>query len=359
MKNNQKTFLIIAAVILAAFLLLHFSSKQAATPPIQPLPPVSEGQSSPLQPIQEPEWTFEDAVKEITAEKLKKHVYYLASSELDGRRPGTDGHRKAVEYCRNLWQEAGVQTELQQVPSANDSNLIGWVEGENAREIVVIGAHLDHLGNGRLGADDNASGSAAVLEIGLAFAKFKDLKRTVVFQLYTAEESGLVGSRYYCNHPTFPKSNPDPSNGKTLPSHIAMLNLDMIGRMGTGYKLTTDDGELSPDLSRIIEQVGQKYPSAKRHAGRGGSSGSDHASFARKRVPVMMMHTGLHRDYHKSTDTAEKINYDGMEDITKFTFEVAWNVVQSDAKPVYFGEPVPYPIYDHGDRNTPFPERPR
>jgi hypothetical protein len=73
----------------------------------------------------------------------------------------------------------------------------------------------------------------------------------------------------------------------------------------------------------------------------------------------MMMHTGLHRDYHKTGDTADKINYEGMEDITRFTFEVAWNLVQDSAKPVYFGEPAPYPTYDHGDRNTPFPERPR
>lgn len=356
--KNQKAFLIIAAAFLGILLLTNFNSNRVATPPTQPPPTISEGPTNPLQPIQEPKWTFEDAVNGITAANLKKHVYYLASSELDGRRPGTDGYRKAVEYCKKLWEEAGLETELQEVPS-NDSNLIGWIEGENSREVVVIGAHLDHLGNGRLGADDNASGSAAVLEIGLALAKFKDLKRTVVFQLYTAEESGLVGSRYYCNHPTFPKPNPDPSNGNTLPSHIAMLNLDMIGRMGTGYKLTTNDGELAPDLSRIIDQVGQKYPSAKRHAGRGGSSGSDHASFARKRVPVMMMHTGLHRDYHKTGDTAEKINYQGMEDITKFTFEVAWNLVQGDAKPVYFGDPTPYPAYDHDDRNTPFPERPR
>jgi Zn-dependent M28 family amino/carboxypeptidase len=224
---------------------------------------------------------------------------------------------------------------------------------------------MDHIGYGpqmsrasgrreiHPGADDNASGTVALMEIAQAFSMLKGKnKRTVVFQSYSAEEMGLIGSRYYCNNPTFPINSPN------LQKHIFMLNMDMVGYLGKGkYDAGFSAGESSVDISTIINELGGKYSFAKSVTSRG-SGGSDHASFYNKKIPIAFLHTGLHSYYHTPDDTADKINYAGVEKVAKYGFELAWKIVQSDNSPRFnYGtfKAMEY-THDHGHSETPFPK---
>lgn len=300
--------------------------------------------------------SFEQALAEISSQDLKDNLYYLASDTLEGRMSGKRGNVTAADFIYEKFKAAGLPTVVQKFPiqrmnpgpknEVGDNftqNIYAWIEGKEFKdEVVVIGAHMDHIGYGpamsrtprRLeihnGADDNASGTVALLEIAEAFAKVKDqVKRTVVFQAYSAEEMGLIGSRYYCDNPMFPLERPD------INKHIFMLNMDMIGYLKQGaYHASWHSGESSVDISNIINKLNQKYEFAKSVTSRG-TGGSDHASFYNKKVPIAFLHTGLHPYYHTPDDDADRINYIGLEKITKYAFELSWNVVQSEAKPVF------------------------
>ena len=301
--------------------------------------------------------SLDDAVSAISQEELKEDLYYLASDDLKGRMTGEPGNVKAAEFIKKRLLEYGLQVEYQPFSAGGRStnNVIGWLDGENTNEIVVVGAHFDHIGmrGGGVcnGADDNASGTVAVIQMAKVFSMLKDeLKRTVVFQLYSGEEMGLIGSRFYANNPTFPRGNPNIKN------HIFMLNLDMVGYMNNGYYYALSHVDTSFDLRQIRSELSQKYPFAGGITKTGGS-GSDHQSFSNKGVPVLWLFTGTHGNYHRTTDTAEKINYDGLEKITKYGFEILWKVAQSEAAPVFNKEGYEHlPITnDHNHPNVPFP----
>jgi hypothetical protein len=225
----------------------------------------------------------------------------------------------------------------------NVRNVMGFVPGvgPHADEWVVVGAHYDHLGRGQKGymtggragsiwhgADDNASGTAAVLELADRVAHGPPPARSVLFVFFTAEEEGLIGSAWFVAHPPIP-----------LDQVSSMLNLDMVGRLkGTDLQIggaaTTAawDGIVADAVAGSGLTTSVALPDEK---GRGGIGPSDHASFAMHKIPVLFLFTGLHADYHRPTDTADKINYAGIEQIEP----VAQKIVAAM-------ETMPRPIYD-------------
>lgn len=367
-------------ITMAILALVVYVSKTTKFPENPVIPPPIAENPKPEPPKPEPpkEYTYEDALASIKEAELKANLEYLASRELEGRMSGKKGNIIAAEHIKKAYEACGLEAmyhkfSIQRMnPGPKNEtgddftqNIYAWIEGNDPSvkdEIVVIGAHMDHIGYGpqmsrsrkidiHPGADDNASGTVALLEIAQAFSMLKGKnKRTVVFQAYSAEEMGLIGSRYYCNNPVFPKGNP------SISKHIFMLNMDMVGYLGKGkYEAAFSAGESSADISQIISELGGKYSFARSITSRG-SGGSDHASFYNKRVPIAFLHTGLHSYYHTPEDTADKINYQGVEKVAKYGFELAWKVVQSDTPPRFnYGSfrPMEY-THDHG-HGTPFP----
>ncbi len=201
-------------------------------------------------------------------------------------------------------------------------NVVAYIpgQGEGKDEYIVVGAHYDHLGRGEAGsmsmnsrnqihngADDNASGTVAMLQMARHFAKSKPA-RSIIFIAFTGEERGLLGSAHFVNNPPVP-----------LDRIVAMLNLDMVGRL-KGDALEVGGTGTASEFDAMVKAVDVKTPlklkpAASRVGGRGGLGPSDHASFAAKKIPVIFLWTGNHIDYHRPTDDADKINFVGMAQI--------------------------------------------
>ncbi|MGD0541117.1 MAG: M28 family peptidase [Tepidisphaeraceae bacterium] len=208
--------------------------------------------------------------------------------------------------------------------TARVKNVMGVLPGNGplADEFVVIGAHYDHLGLGTIGhrfgpvgsiyhgADDNASGTATVLELARRFAHAPPPARSIIFICFTAEEEGLIGSQYFVKHPPVP-----------MEKVVAMVNLDMVGRIRDQTLYVGGQGTAA-DFDAILGHAGMGSPLRLKSIGRGGLGPSDHMSFAQRRVPVLFLFSGMHTDYHRPTDVANKINYDGIEEVADFTQKV-------------------------------------
>lgn len=229
------------------------------------------------------------------------------------------------------------------IPSAA-SNVIGYIEGSDKKsEYVFLTAHYDHLGKRGndiyFGADDDGSGTVSVIEMAQAFAKAKadgdGPRRTVVFMTVSGEEKGLLGSQYYTDYPVFPLDKTDVD-----------LNTDMVGRIdpgrthgdSTNYIYVIGDDKLSTDLKPIIEGVNKKYINLElddKFNDPGDPERiyyrSDHYNFAKKGVPIIFFFDGIHKDYHRPTDTVDKINFDLMEKRVKLVFLTAWEIANRDA----------------------------
>ncbi len=312
---------------------------------------------------------------------------------------------------------AQLKVDLTKKQTAEAYNVIGILEGTDAAlksEAIIVGAHYDHLGKGgqgslavnsqeiHHGADDNASGVAAMLELARQFAEAKNNKRTLIFIAFGGEEEGLIGSKFYTNNPVFP-----------LNKTVAMINLDMVGRL-TGDKLTIGGigtagewkglienknpkssekivtvGEENLKIKKSVEEILSKngynstqvevsqivhlygtYPKGKLaeiiqlsqetskkpiqnflreetsstlpettsfnlQLNEDGFGPSDHSSFYLQKMPVLFFFTGTHTDYHKPSDTAEKINYGGLLKITNYVGEIVKAVDTNPAKPTY------------------------
>ncbi len=204
-------------------------------------------------------------------------------------------------------------------------NVVGVLAAAGGRsdEVIVIGAHDDHLGRGGMGsrspttnaihngADDNASGTAAMIEIARALAAGPPLERTIVFIAFTGEESGLLGSQFYVEHPLVPLS-------KT----VAMINLDMVGRLRENQLIVGGTGSSSV-FEQIVNAAVAGSPLKVRTAWKDGIAPSDNTSFLLKRVPTLFFFTGLHSDYHRPTDDADKINLGGEADVIAVAMKVA------------------------------------
>jgi Zn-dependent M28 family amino/carboxypeptidase len=219
-------------------------------------------------------------------------------------------------------------------------NVVGVLEGSDRllkNETIVIGAHYDHLGRGgsgslapRLGeihhgADDNASGTAGVLELARVLTEQRPRpKRTIVFIAFGGEEEGLLGSNYYVNHPVTP-----------LNSIVAMINMDMIGRM-KDRKLVIGGVGTAKEWRDIIAQ-GTADPARKFELtlNEDGFGPSDHSSFYGKQIPVLFFWTGTHNDYHKPTDTSEKINYQDQTRILNLVSYIVRHLDSADKRVTY------------------------
>jgi hypothetical protein len=209
------------------------------------------------------------------------------------------------------------------------TNVIGVLPGTDpavAGDAVVLGAHYDHLGEsgGAVyhGADDNASGTAVVVGLARAFAAAGGTARTLVVALFGAEELGLVGSGHYVRHPAWP-----------LERTIAMLNFDMVGRMRDG-KLTIGGADTGDRLRRVVTDALASVTGVTADVRGAPHSASDHSRFYAAGMPVLFFHTGVHTDYHRPSDTAEKLNADGMARVAALAARVVEQLSAGD-RPVF------------------------
>jgi Zn-dependent M28 family amino/carboxypeptidase len=226
---------------------------------------------------------------------LKAHVEALSAQS---RVTGSEGCQRANEYIVAQLVASGYKPESQpfNVRGRNAANVLADRVG-SLDTVIVVGAHYD---SARCpGADDNASGTAAVLELA---KMLKTSRRTILFILFSGEEDGLVGSEYYVKHPRYP-----------INKTICMLNLDMIGY------LSNDRQDYVPDVSKILKDLYLEFPFAPGIVIRGGTS-SDQEPFDRIGIKCAFLHTGLHGNYHRASDTPDKLNYEGMEQIVRFSF---------------------------------------
>ncbi|HWP84058.1 MAG TPA: M28 family peptidase [Terriglobia bacterium] len=236
-----------------------------------------------------------------------------------------------------------VQTDVVQLTSTL-RNVVGVLRGSDPRlrdQYIVIGAHYDHLGTGEQGgsmapaqigqihhgADDNASGTAGMLELARYFASERgNLRRSLLFMAYSGEELGLLGSAYYVQHPLVP-----------LSQTIAMLNLDMIGRVSNN-KLYIGGVGTSPGFRQLVAEENQATGFDLDFSDLGYDA-SDHMSFGRNQVPVLFFFSGLHADYHKPSDTWEKVEPAETARVLELVARVTRRIDQTDERPAYVPPP--------------------
>jgi hypothetical protein len=288
---------------------------------------------------------FQQALKHVDKSELETNLRYLCSSALEGRMSGMKGNDIAAKWIQQKFNSFGLTTKLQsfQVQALNEhkekssqqtANIIAVLPGNHLTlkdEVIVVGAHMDHIGYGPAmsqaahrreihpGADDNASGTVNLLEISRILSILKGQNnRTIVFIAFSGEEMGLYGAKHYVNNPLYSNM-------------IFMLNMDMVGRYrGQISCLSAND---SPEIKSICESLTQYRP----HCTSGSGGGSDHVPFYQKRIPICFLHSGGHDDYHTPDDTPDKINYDGLVLVTKFAIEIIWQVDKLPNKPSFIG----------------------
>ena len=228
-------------------------------------------------------------------------------------------------------------------PSVETKNVVGVLEGSGplADETIIIGGHYDHLGRGGLlsgslaflssdihnGADDNASGTAMVMEIARRLASRRDpLPRRVVFMAFSGEERGLLGSQYYVEHPLYP-----------LSSTVMMINFDMVGRLNGRSELTMIGTGTTPGIDALVDALGKSAGmTIKKVSGMtDGFGGSDHQSFYAKNIPVLFAFTGIHSDYHRPSDDSDRINYPGMARIADYLELILLDLVRRPERPAF------------------------
>jgi len=248
--------------------------------------------------------------------ELRTHVEYLASDDLGGRASASPGMEKAKDYVRGKCKELGltVYTQDVKVKGGTCQNVIAVLPGRDESQRIVVGAHLDHIGarRGRVnnGADDNASGSACVLALAKKLAGTTP-PVTIEFHWYTGEEQGLLGSAQYTRKPI-----------GDISEYKLMLNFDMVGRM-TARKLS---GSNSFPFDDTLQAMYDKYDFAEDITLTRDTGNSDHSSWWKADVPAVFLHTGLHTDYHRSTDDADKINFIGMLEVCKYGLDLVMEV---------------------------------
>jgi aminopeptidase YwaD len=269
-----------------------------------------------------------DYIEKILSD-LKKDFKKIQNGINDKQRPNS--------FALGKWSvKANINVE--QV-KARTGNVIGYIEGNDPNlksEVIVIGAHYDHLGWGgenslyegndkkiHHGADDNASGTTGVLEIAQKLSSNKDLlKRSVLLICFTGEEEGLIGSSYFTNSSIFSKLN-----------IVTMINMDMIGRMESD-KLIINGTGTSSNWVKELDEINKKYSFTMSYIP-DGYGPSDQSSFYSKNIPVLFFFTGLHPDYHRPSDTYDKINSEGEEKVAKFVYDLTLSIGTSDKKPEF------------------------
>lgn len=283
----------------------------------------------------------QNPVKEIS---IKDDVSILASDAYEGRETGTKGEKDAAAYISERFRALGLQpkgtdgfyqtfsfkpktdphSEVSYGAQTTDSmitgtNVLGFIDN-NAKSTVIIGAHYDHLGHGgegslyrekdiaiHNGADDNASGVAVLLNLAAKLKK-ANVNNNYLFMAFSGEEMGLLGSNYFVKHPTF-----------DIKTANYMINMDMVGRLKADSTLAVYGTGTSPRFKQVLHAVNKGFKLVEDESGVGPS---DHTSFYLSDIPVLHFFTGQHEDYHKPSDDADKLNYEGMEIISDYIFDV-------------------------------------
>ena len=305
--------------------------------------------------------------KTITELDLSNLLYEYSSDDFEGRGTGQKGQKKAVQFLKNFYIKEGVSPgknsenyfqpfsasivreygsykslKLDEKGSIKSENVISIIKGSTyPEEYIVLSAHLDgsgfNMGEIYNSADDNGSGTVALLEIAQAF-KIAEIngygpKRSIIFIHFSAEENGLRGSEFYVKNPLY-----------ELEKTIVNLNLDMIGRIDPkrdskdqNYIYLIGSNRLSNDLHALSEEVNSKteklildYTFNSPNDPNRFYERSDHWNFAKNNIPVIFYFSGTHEDYHKPTDTAEKIDYKLLKKRTKLIFHTIWEIANRD-----------------------------
>ncbi|GAB3171070.1 M20/M25/M40 family metallo-hydrolase [Telluribacter humicola] len=289
----------------------------------------------------------------INTPDLQKHVEVLAADSLEGRGTATLGEIKAANYIADhfrkyglipkgdeegYFQPFGLTLSFEGVPHrAAARNVVGYLDN-GADKTIVIGAHYDHLGRGyqsgslapqgkgviHNGADDNASGTAGMMELAryLAGNGIKE-RHNFLFIAFSGEELGLLGSKYFVDNPTIPLNNVS-----------FMINLDMIGRLDTRKGLTIGGWGTSPAWGKLMPDIATKEK-VKYGIDSSGVGASDHTSFYLKQIPVLFFFTGVHSDYHKPSDDTDKINVDGTASVLRLITNLIQKVEEEKTEPAY------------------------
>ncbi|MEZ4801522.1 MAG: M20/M25/M40 family metallo-hydrolase [Gelidibacter sp.] len=283
----------------------------------------------------------DQSVKSVS---LKEDVEVLASDTFEGRETGSTGEKKAADYISKRFKELGLQpkgtkgyfqafsfkpktdphSEVSFTTTAEDStitgtNILGFIDNK-AENTVIIGAHYDHLGFGgenslyrdkdkaiHNGADDNASGVAVMLNLVEKLRK-ENKGNNYLFMAFSGEEEGLLGSNYFVKHPTV-----------DLKKANYMINMDMVGRLKTDSTLAVYGVGTSPRFKQTLNATNERFKLIFEESGVGPS---DHTSFYLNDIPVLHFFTGQHEDYHKPSDDSDRLNYNGMEAISNYIFDV-------------------------------------
>ena len=276
--------------------------------------------------------------------QIKDDVIFLSSDSLEGRETGTQGEIKAGEYIKKRFIKLGLQPlknnnyfqnfnfkpktnphqEISFSNQKNDStitgkNIIGYIDNQ-AKNTIIIGAHYDHLGYGKEnslhrgeknlihnGADDNASGVAMMIDLASKL-RVANKNNNYLFIAFSGEEIGLLGSNYYTKNAIIKMSNIN-----------YMINLDMVGRLNEDTALAIYGLGTSPIFKQTINANNTKFKIIQKESGVGPS---DHTSFYLNDIPVLHFFTGQHEDYHKPSDDYDKINFEGMDIISNYIFDI-------------------------------------
>ncbi|MDC1009684.1 DUF4910 domain-containing protein [Flavobacteriaceae bacterium] len=286
--------------------------------------------------------SFSASSQQTNQELFKKDVEYLASEKLEGRFPGTNGEQLAANYIAKKFEKFGL-TKLTDsyfqnfnftLPSSsheevifnqdtdtkiNAKNIIAFIDNKK-KNTVVIGAHYDHIGYGgqysldrgineiHNGADDNASGTAMLLSLANQLNNKNDLENNYLFIAFSAEELGLIGSRYFVNSDLF----------NTVSINF-MINLDMVGRLNAEKELSIFGVGTSSIFKQVVNSMNNNF---KLKIIEDGTGPSDHTSFYNKDIPVLFFHTGSHENYHRPSDDINLINYKGMSEISNYIIDI-------------------------------------
>jgi hypothetical protein len=332
---TKRIFTLAAAAVLAACATASAGSdgEMVSTTPSPP----DEG-----RPADSPE----TAAMTITPEEMHDHIAYLASDALRGRDTPSPGLDSAAAYLVREFQSYGLQpgvgdsSYIQRYPyrGRRPPNVVAILRGADpalAGEYVVLSAHMDHVGVGRPvrgdsifnGADDNASGTSALLEVAEAFAALdRRPARSIVFLAVSGEEKGLLGSRYFSDHPTVP-----------LRSVVANVNMDMIGRNSTDTVVVI--GKDYSSLGEVVQRVAAENSWLRLAAGddiwpeERFFFRSDHFNFARKEIPALFFFAGVHDDYHQPSDQVERIDTDKAARVARLIFLTTWTIAADPQRP--------------------------
>lgn len=293
-----------------------------------------------------PEAELPRAVQTISADDVRVHVEFLASDALRGRRTGAPGLTLAADYILAAFRAVGLESFLQRFPctgvaeSAWPANIVALLPGSDPvrrREWVVVTAHYDHMGVGlpdargdsiNNGADDNASGTAAVLALARAFARLGTRPaRSIAFVAVSGEEQGFVGSAYFVAHRPAP-----------IEEMVANINLDMLGRNPPGLLFLVGD-TLSTLGAAAVAQLDQHRELGFVASGLSAADGtffhSDQLAFAVGGVPGLMLHTGSHADLHRPSDEAALLDMDKVSRAARLTFYLIYAVAAAPTRPTW------------------------